>query len=271
LVDKNSKKYENIRRFLKALDNNNRITIVKYLLGREDKKASLSDLRSLIPISHKSLDAHIKILKDCDIINWVEDDRSEFKNDIGIKITGYFLDEEKFIYMLKTILNNFYPGSIPDDQRTDGKGVLTIYEIMATSIKFMENVPINGKMDICFPSESAKFVSTSTIYRLGYKIMKEREFIIRVITEITKDNFEYIMKIIQDGVVDEIRILKNVRCGMAVSENQYMAAFLNKEFVYNPNARFFHSAVYHTEKEVVDLNKSVFDTMWENATPIYKK
>lgn len=100
--------------------------------------------------------------------------------------------------------------------------------------------------------------------------MKERGVTIRVITEITENNVEFCIRMIKDGTVDEIRHLKGVCCGIAVSENQYMAAFLNNEYINNPNNRVFGTAIYHTEREVIELYQSFFDTLWENATSIFK-
>ena len=68
------------------------------------------------------------------------------------------------------------------------------------------------------------------------------------------------------------KILKNVRIGMAVSENQSMVTLFNKEVEYDPDSLFFdRNTIYHTEKEIIELNQRIFDTMWENAIPIFKK
>ena len=100
--------------------------------------------------------------------------------------------------------------------------------------------------------------------------MTERGITIRVITESNKDNFESLSKMIQDGMVDEIRVLNKVSCGIAVSENQYMAALSNKN-LNDKSDNYLIKAIYHKEKEAIEIYQSVFDTLWENAILIFKK
>jgi hypothetical protein len=75
-------------------------------------------------------------------------------------------------------------------------------------------------MDICFPAKSAEFAATDPIYTKGYEKMKQRGITIRVVTEITKDNFNYLNQMTQNRLVDEIRYIKKVNCGIAVSVNK---------------------------------------------------
>lgn len=135
----------------------------------------------------------------------------------------------------------------------------------------MESIEDNGRMDICMPGRSVQFVVKLDLYKEGYKKMNERGITIRVITEITEDNYEYIYQMIQQKIVDEIRILKKVYCGIAVSKKQYIAAFPNEGFFHNSNERLFDTTIYHTEEEIIKFNQSIFDTLWGNAITIFKK
>jgi hypothetical protein len=205
----------------------------------------------------------VKIIKRKENNNYDDDS-------IRVKIT-YSLDKDKLIDILKKLIKAFSSGSIPNSSQSPNH-LLKVYEILKKSIEFMDNISKSGgKMDICFPAESAQYVAIEPIYTKWYKEMKENGVTIRVITEI-KDNFEFLMRMIKDEMVDEMRILKKVSCGIAVSENQFMATSYNKELIDDPDALIFgEGAVYHTEKEIIELNQRIFDTLWENAIPIFKK
>ena len=216
---------------------------------------------------------HIKILEDAKIIYKVDENEQKISEN-GRKVITYSLDGEQLKNVLKKLWDTFFPNDptiFIIKYISVLESLIPPHKRMDISKKFMNTIASNGKMDICFPAESAKFIVTSPIYVQGYQEMKKRGILIRVITEVTKDNFEFLNKMMQNKMVDEVRILKKISCGMALSENQYMSAFLNKEFIYNPKKRFFDTAIYHTEKEIIKLNQSIFDTLWENAIPIFKK
>lgn len=139
-------------------------------------------------------------------------------------------------------------------------------ETMDKSKEFMKRVPDGGWMDICFPAESAKFVVLPP-YPDGYKGMKERGIRIRVITEFTTDNTEFCLKMIKERMVDEIRHLKNIKCGFAVSKNQYMAAFLAEN---KSKEKFMEYVAYSGDKSMIKYGQALFDICWDNAVSFLK-
>ncbi len=255
---------DNMKEFSIALDDPIIEKIIEFLLEKDnatfkqiqEKIKGCQDLNEQFEILE-----HVKILKKKQDNNYNDYNRKE---DIL-----YFLDKKRLIKMLMKITKDFSSRSASENLQSNNY-LVKVYDIMKISKKFMDYVT-GGKMDICFSAESVKIVSTEKMYKEGYKKMKERGVIIRVITEI-KDNFEFLLDMIKYGLVDEIRILKKVRIGIAVSENQSMVSLFNKEVEYDPDSLFFdRNTMYHTEKEIIELNQRIFDTMWENAIPIFKK
>ena len=139
---------------------------------------------------------------------------------------------------------------------------------MKYSKNFMDNV--KQKMDICFDHNSPHFiVNEDYMYKKNYEKMKRKKVKIRAITEIRKNNLSDCKKLYV--MVDDLRHLKGVECGIAVSEDQYMTAassLLKQELSKMKNIKYqISEAVYSTREEVVRHNQYIFNTLWENATP----
>lgn len=309
MSDNNTKKGEDDD-FIKAINNKVRDKIIQYLLNKQPIASYNEIIRIINPkedennsthqdrdehIVSNAIKKHIKILEETKIIQridppynyekWksleenvnpliIREIKKKYKSEVNnSEINLFFLDKEKFINRLDNLFKRYIP-DIPYPPPLDGiltSPILISHKVLVTSINFMRKITDNGKMDICFPSESAEIVSTDYIYTEGYKKMKERGITIRLITEI-KDNIDFLMKIIEQRMVDEIRILKKVVCGIAVSEKQCMNAAFDKDLMHTSNNDDNPAiALYHTKEEAVKMYQSVFDTMWENAIPIFKK
>lgn len=91
----------------------------------------------------------------------------------------------------------------------------------------------------------------------GYLDAKGRNVKILYITEITKDNLQYCMEIME--VVTELRHLSGVRGNFAVSDREYVAGEKRGNMLTN----LVHSDV----KELVVQQRHVFDTLWQQAVP----
>ena len=99
--------------------------------------------------------------------------------------------------------------------------------------------------------------------------MKNREVKIRVITEITKENMKFCINLVENKMIDEIRHLTRVKCGMAVSENQYMTAFLSNPSNLKDNSRLMNNVLYSKEKKLIEHGQAIFNMFWANAIPIF--
>lgn len=261
---------------LSAYNDKNRQRIIEYLKNRKEgtERENTVDniLKHLIDtfydgkkeISRKTICEHLRILEKARLILKVTTTIDTSKpNDI------YFMGENqiKRIDRIDEILKR----PISELDKEELKSIINLLkedEVMAISKRFMENVPDGGWMDICLPGEFARFVTGWSIYIEGYRKMKERGIKIRVITEFTIDNIEYCLKMIRDDMIDGIRHLKHIRCGFAVSDNQYMAAFLSDD-IQNNVSKFMTNVTYSDEKTTIEYGQALFDTYWENALPIF--
>lgn len=92
--------------------------------------------------------------------------------------------------------------------------------------------------------------------RQGYVQAKKRGVRIRYVTEITKNNLPHCMEITQFA---ELRHLGGVRGNFAVSDTEYVAGAMC--------GGTLTSLVYSDLKELVQQQRHVFDTLWEQAVP----
>ena len=90
----------------------------------------------------------------------------------------------------------------------------------------------------------------------GYVQAKKRGVRILYITEITRDNLQHCKEIAEFA---ELRHLGGVRGNFAVSETEYVAGAMRGGTL----ASLVHSDV----KELVEQQRHVFDTLWEQAAP----
>lgn len=92
--------------------------------------------------------------------------------------------------------------------------------------------------------------------RQGYVEASRRGVRILYVTEITRDNLPHCKEIMQFA---KLRHLDGVRGNFAVSDTEYVAGVMRGDTL----ASLVHSDV----KELVQQQRHVFDTMWEQALP----
>ena len=128
-------------------------------------------------------------------------------------------------------------------------------------VSFMKNVRI--KMDITFDDKAPSIVIDIPQYKSGYMEILNKGAKIRCITEITKDNIQYCLKLID--IVTELRHFDGMKGGIAINENEYMATTVLNE------SQPLTEVIYSNVREVVDQGQYIFDTFWRNAVPAKKK
>jgi len=152
---------------------------------------------------------------------------------------------------------------------SDHMEILKDDKVLKQSKIFMKNV--REKMDICFEKRVVSYVANINTYVNGYKRIQKRNAKIRAITEINKDNIQDCEKLINKDMVmiNDLRHLNGIKCGIAVSEDQFIATALLLDKIQNINKEniWLNDAVYSRKKEVVQHNQFIFDTLWENAIP----
>jgi signal transduction histidine kinase len=129
-------------------------------------------------------------------------------------------------------------------------------------VEFMSAV--RHKMDLCYDHNAPSIVVEVDAYRDGYLRVLERGGKIRVITEVTKENLDYCKKMLK--LVTELRHLDNVKGGLAVSENAYMATAARLE-----KGKPLTQVIYSNVRVLVDQNQYLFDTLWSKAIPAQQR
>ncbi len=133
-------------------------------------------------------------------------------------------------------------------------------EVIDQSKKYMKNV--EEMMDIIFSSDVPSIIAHLDVYRDGYKNIINRDAKIRLITDITKKNINFCKEIKE--WITELRYLKGIECGLAVSKNRYMAAF--PYFKYsNSEYHLMQDVLYSDKGDITTHNQRIFNTFWANA------
>ena len=129
-----------------------------------------------------------------------------------------------------------------------------IGDITAAIAKFQSNIKISwcAHVDSYIPA-----FSMSDAIKQGYVAAKERGVRIRYITEVTSDNIEHCIEL--EKFV-ELRHIDNVAGSFAVSESEFVAGIRGEKAL--------DKLVYSNEKELVQSQQDVFETLWENAIPV---
>ncbi len=208
------------------MEEKNRREII-HLLYQGSKNTE--EIKEILDLSPQMITRHCKILAQIGIIA-----KSRGKNSDDREVFEYHLCLVKLRELLYEIPEIILHESSPDERRKKLKEIIDLPEEEETkliSIEFMEKISQNGKMDICVPSHSVQFIVECPEYIEGYRKMKSRGIKIRVITEITAENVKFCINMIENNMIDEIRHLTGVTCGIAVSENQYMTAFLSAQLI----------------------------------------
>ena len=129
-----------------------------------------------------------------------------------------------------------------------------IGDITAAIAKFQSK--IKNSWCACVDSSIPAF-SMSDAIKQGYVAAKERGVRIRYITEVTSDNVEHCIEL--EKFV-ELRHIDNVAGSFAVSESEFVAGIRGEKAL--------DKLVYSNEKELVQSQQDVFETLWENAIPV---
>lgn len=128
-------------------------------------------------------------------------------------------------------------------------------------VEFMRDA--KTKMDITFDNRGPSIVVNIPDYFNGYKDILNRGGSIRCITEITKENVEDCIKLMD--LVTELRHMDGMKGGIAITDTEYMATTVLQK------ATPLSEVIYSSEEEVVAQGQYVFDTFWNNAILANKK
>ena len=153
----------------------------------------------------------------------------------------------KINYKLVCLLCNYLLGTeILYDEQEIIKG---IREFQASAKSFW-----GACVDSTLPSFSVGKV------KQGYTDAKSRGVRIQYITEITKENLQFCVEIMQFA---ELRHLDKVKGNFAVSDLEYVAGSMQGDTLT--------SLVRSNSVELVQQQRNVFDTLWAHAIPAEEK
>ncbi len=141
----------------------------------------------------------------------------------------------------------------PTDDRTE-----VIYgteNVLEAVYDFFRNA--NSRMDICAVAIPPREINLR-INELYYGIAA-RGGKLRLVTEIDKDNLEYLKASSKDGV--QIRHVYGIGGNFAVNDSEYLATLGTQEF--NPGGKL----LYSNEENVVKHHQALFDVLWERGVP----
>lgn len=115
------------------------------------------------------------------------------------------------------------------------------------------------KMDLFGDKNGPSIIIKYKEYKDNYIKARDRGAKIRFVTEITKDNIQYCKEVRK--IVDEFRHFDGFRGGIAVSELEFMGTTVLKE------EQRLTLVIQSKQKEVVEQQQYIFNTIWEKAIP----
>lgn len=135
---------------------------------------------------------------------------------------------------------------------------------------------LNARLELINDSREhldAYVISESLSRLLVPSVLEARRFAIargvhcRVLTEITPDNFPLCKNLDGEGI--ELRHLDGVKGGFVLSEKQVIVNVLSEEY---SSASEDLSAIFRSSlPNFVEQNRSIFDALWNVATPLSKR
>jgi len=93
--------------------------------------------------------------------------------------------------------------------------------------------------------------------------LKAKGIKLRYITDITKDNIHYCKELLR--FAQEIRHLDGIKANFSVSETEYMASVNVQEEQQQQQPT--PQVIYSNVKDLVEQQKSVFESLWNRAIP----
>jgi two-component system sensor histidine kinase VicK len=128
-------------------------------------------------------------------------------------------------------------------------------------VQFMKNVKI--RMDLYGEKNGPSIIMEFDVYKNNYVDVIRRGGKIRLITEVTPENLHYCKELRK--IVSEMRHLRGLVGGIAISESEYMSTTTLRE------RQLLTQVFYSNAKEVVQQGQYIFDTFWDKAIPVEER
>ena len=138
-----------------------------------------------------------------------------------------------------------------------------IYDIeksLLQGMKFMQNAK---KIDIVGDKNGPSVFIKNDFYKINLIKARNRGAKLRYITDITKDNLHYCKEML--CIANEMRHFEGFKGGLAVSDSEYMGKTVLRE---KQHSIFL---IYSNEKELVEQQQIIFNTLWEKAILVMQR
>ncbi len=154
------------------------------------------------------------------------------------------------IIVLLSISENIIP-----NEKT--KLIYDIESAISYGVKFLQNS--KGRMDVFVDENGPAIIIKYHIYKDNYLKARSRGVKIRFVTAITKDNIHYCKEL--STIVDEFRHLDNIKGSICINDFEFLGSTTWRE------SQLLNPVIYSNEKEVVEQQQCIFDTLWKKTMP----
>lgn len=144
--------------------------------------------------------------------------------------------------------------SIEQPKRTEV--IHGIENSLKIGLKFMQNAKT---LDIVADKTGPSILIENDFYKANLIELINRGGTMRYIADITKDNLHYCKEMLQ--IASDMRHFEGFTGGLAVSNLEYMGTPALRE---KEHSMFL---IYSNEKEIVEQQQILFNTLWEKAIP----
>lgn len=144
--------------------------------------------------------------------------------------------------------------SIDQPRRTEV--IHGIENSLKIGLKFMQNAKT---LDVVADKTGPSILIENDFYKANLIELIKRGGTMRYIADITKDNLHYCKEMLQ--IAGDMRHFEGFTGGLAVSDREYMGTPALRE---KQHSMFL---IYSNEKEIVEQQQILFNTMWEKAIP----
>jgi len=123
-------------------------------------------------------------------------------------------------------------------------------------VKFMQKA---NTIDVAADKKGPAILIEYDIYKKNLIDAQNRGTKIRYLVDITKENLNYCKEMLK--IANEIRHFEGFKGGLAVSDIEYMGT---PSLTEKQHSVFL---IYSNEKEIVEQQQIIFNTLWEKAIP----
>ncbi len=183
-----------------------------------------------------------------------------FLNPVTKQFRSYFINL-LFLYNNCSLL---YYLAISDGTTSMNEKTMMIFDMdtaISYRVRFLKNA--QKRMDIFTDGNGPSMIINYDEFKDNYVKARSHGAKIRFITEITKHNIHYCKELIK--IVDEFRHLEGLKGSISVSEIEYLGTTTWME------KQLLTPVTYSNEKEVVEQQQSLFETLWSKAMPAERK